>query len=264
MLAAGRLSVAAFVEMGPRTSPEVRVAALADLHATWGDDGLGEQLHRVADGADILVLPGDLTCLGTYEEAQSVAVAVADLDLPVVAVLGNHDHEGGQPQQVRRWLEAAEICVLEREATTLEVNGVSVGFAGTKGFGGGFVGATGSSFGETEMKQFIEHTKSCAGGLEAALLSLDTDIRIALVHYSPVRETLEGEPPELYAFLGSSLLADAVDRGGADVVFHGHAHLGKEIGTTKAGVPVRNVAATVVGATGARYRIGPGRSAERI
>lgn len=262
--AVGRLSLAPFEEMTPHTSPAVTVAAIADLHATWGDNGLRRQLQRVAAGADILVLPGDLTCLGTYEETQSVASAVAGLDIPVVAVLGNHDHEGGDPHQVRAWLEAAGICVLEGEATKFDLGGVSVGVAGTKGFGGGFAGATGSYFGESEMKQFIDHTRVCADGLEAALQSLGTDIKIALVHYAPVRETLKGEPPELFPFLGSSLLSDAVDRGGTDVVFHGHAHLGREMGLTKGGVPVRNVAATVVGATGAQYRVTAGRGVERL
>jgi Icc-related predicted phosphoesterase len=117
--------------------------------------------------------------------------------------------------------------------------------AGVKGFGGGFVGASGSEFGEREMKAFIRHTKDRADALAAALGGLDADVTVALLHYSPVRETLQGEPPEIFPFLGSYLLAEAIDTGGADLALHGHAHRGTEEGITPGGVPVRNVASTI-------------------
>ncbi len=129
----------------------------------------------------------------------------------------------------------------------VEVGGRRVGIAGTKGFGGGFAGASASDFGEPEMKAFVGHTKTLAGRLERALAGLQADRRIALLHYSPVAETLAGEPREIHAFLGSYLLAEAVDRVGADLVVHGHAHRGSRNGTTPGGVPVRNVAAPVIG-----------------
>jgi Icc-related predicted phosphoesterase len=129
----------------------------------------------------------------------------------------------------------------------LPVAGHRVGIAGSKGFGGGFAGACASDFGEPEMKAFVGHTRTLAGNLERALAGLRADRRIALLHYSPVAETLAGEPREIHAFLGSYLLAEAVDRAGADLVIHGHAHRGSRDGTTPGGVPVRNVAAPVIG-----------------
>ncbi|HUG61156.1 MAG TPA: metallophosphoesterase family protein, partial [Methylomirabilota bacterium] len=121
------------------------------------------------------------------------------------------------------------------------------GIAGSKGFGGGFAGVSGSDFGEPEMKAFIRHTKALAGRLETCLHGLDADVRIALLHYSPVPETLRGEPLEIYPFLGSYLLAEAIDRAGADLALHGHAHRGSEQGVTAGGVQVRNVSQPVIG-----------------
>jgi Icc-related predicted phosphoesterase len=147
---------------------------------------------------------------------------------------------------VRRALEGTGVQVLEGEAAVVQVNGSRVGVAGVKGFGGGFAGACGTEFGEPEMKAFIRHTRSVAEGLEDALAGLDADLRIALLHYAPVKGTLLGERLEIYPFLGSYLLAEAVDRGGADLVFHGHAHRGTEKGVTPGGVHVRNVAQPVI------------------
>jgi Icc-related predicted phosphoesterase len=126
------------------------------------------------------------------------------------------------------------------------VGGTRVGVAGIKGFGGGFAGACGSEFGEQEMKAFMVHTREAASALEGALTSLDADVRIALLHYAPIEATLQGERLEIYPFLGSYLLAEAVDRAGADLVVHGHAHNGSERGVTAGGVPVRNVAQPVL------------------
>jgi Icc-related predicted phosphoesterase len=139
--------------------------------------------------------------------------------------------------------------MLEGDATVVEGEGCRLGIAGVKGFGGGFAGACASAFGEPEMKAFVEHTQQVADQLEAALESLDgldTDVKVALLHYSPVADTLRGERLEIYPFLGSYLLAEAIDRGGADVAFHGHAHRGCERGLTAGGVRVRNVAQPVI------------------
>jgi Icc-related predicted phosphoesterase len=169
------------------------------------------------------------------------------VDVPTVAELGNHDYHSDEQDAVAEVLEEAGVRVLEGEAMVLEVAGHRVGIAGSKGFGGGFAGACASDFGEPEMKAFVGHTRTLAGNLERALAGLRADRRIALLHYSPVAETLAGEPREIHAFLGSYLLAEAVDRAGADLVIHGHAHRGSRDGTTPGGVPVRNVAAPVIG-----------------
>src|SRR5204862_7187875 len=136
--------------------------------------------------------------------------------IPVLTVLGNHDYHGEQEKEIREVLEGAGVTVLEGEGTTLEIGGRRLGVAGTKGFGGGFVGANATDFGEPEMKAFVRLTKELAESLEGSLSELATDVRVALMHYSPVKDTLRGEPVEIYPFLGSYLLAEAVDRAGAD------------------------------------------------
>ena len=225
----------------------IRVAAVGDLHVgTDSADVWRTRFARVADDADVLLLAGDLTQSGLESEARLLASALRPLTLPRIAVLGNHDHHAGEPVTVRRVIEAAGVEVLEGTATVVDVGGERLGVAGTKGFGGGFLGACGSDFGEAEMKAFIRHTKSLAERLESALAGLATDHRIALLHYSPVADTLQGERLEIYPFLGSYLLAEAVDRAGADLAIHGHAHAGTERGVTAGGVRVRNVALPVI------------------
>jgi Icc-related predicted phosphoesterase len=227
----------------------IRLAAVGDIHVGVDSRGrLRAQLERLREDADMLLLAGDLTTCGHPDEAKAVAEELAEVGLPVVAVLGNHDHHAERPERVRARLEEAGVIVLEGEATVVDVDGVRVGIAGAKGFGGGFAGACGSDFGEPEMKAFIRHTREVAAGLEAALLGLDGDLRIALLHYAPVPDTLVGERLEIYPFLGSYLLAEAIDRAGADLALHGHAHAGTPAGATPGGVPVRNVAQPVLGA----------------
>ena len=226
----------------------IRVAAVADLH--FGTDSRGAlrpSLETLDQRADLLLIGGDLTRRGRPAEAQVLADELRGLPVPVVAVLGNHDYEVNQEAEVRSRLEAAGVRVLEGEGLSLDINGARLGIAGTKGFGGGFRGACGSDFGEPEMKAFIGHTRMLAGGLGRALTGLRTDLRIALLHYSPVEATLVGERLEIYPFLGSYLLAEAIDLAGADLVLHGHAHHGSEKGQTPGGIPVRNVAQTVIG-----------------
>jgi Icc-related predicted phosphoesterase len=234
----------------------IRVAAVGDLHA--GADAatqLREAFGHVADDADVLLLAGDLTRTGDPAEAQVLADAVGSAALPVVAVLGNHDHHSDRPGDVRAVFERVGMTVVEGEAATFDVHGTTVGVAGVKGFGGGFEGACASEFGEPETKAYIRHTKERAEALERSLATLDATVRIALLHYSPIRATLEGEPPEIYPWLGSFLLAEACDRGGANLVIHGHAHGGRERGRTPAGIPVRNVALPVLGRPYAVYTL---------
>ena len=225
----------------------IRIAAVGDLH--YGDGSkeiLRPSLQHLPDRADLLLLAGDLTRCGGPEEVKILAGELRGLPIPVVAVLGNHDYHAGREDEVRRVLEDARVRVLEGEATAIDIDGIRVGIAGTKGFGGGFRGAHGSDFGEPEMKAFVGHTKMLSDRLERSLTGLDTDLRIALLHYAPIEATLEGERLEIYPFLGSYLLAEAVDNAGADLVLHGHAHHGAEKGRTPGGIPVRNVAQPVI------------------
>ena len=226
----------------------IRVAAVGDVHVGTDSAGrLAPRLAGLADHADVFLLAGDLTHRGRPEEAKVLAEELRGVRVPTIAVLGNHDYHSDEQDGVTEVLEQAGIRVLEGDAVVLEIGGRRVGIAGSKGFGGGFAGACASDFGEPEMKAFVGHTKALAGRLERALGGLRTDRRIVLLHYSPVAETLAGEPREIHAFLGSYLLAEAVDRVGADLVLHGHAHRGSRDGTTPGGVPVRNVAAPVIG-----------------
>jgi Icc-related predicted phosphoesterase len=234
----------------------IRIAAVGDLHA--GPDSAGTiapQLAGLEEYADLLLLAGDLTRRGLPEEAGILAAELSTVSTPIVAVLGNHDYHSREQGRIREILESAGVRVLEGEATVLRVDGASLGVAGVKGFGGGFAGASATEFGEDEMKAFVAHTREVAERLEAALSSLDVDSRVALVHYSPVEDTLAGERLEIYPFLGSYLLAEAVDRAGADLVLHGHAHRGSEKGVTAGGVHVRNVAQTVIGHAYNVYRL---------
>ena len=235
----------------------IRVAAVGDIH--FGADSAGtlrRHLEHLPERADLLLLAGDLTRRGRPDEAEVLAGELDGLPVPAVAVLGNHDYESDCEAEVATILEDAGVRVLEGDATVVEVGPVRVGVAGTKGFGGGFVGACGTAFGEPEMKAFVRHTQRLADGLEEALRSLDTDVRIALLHFSPVEATLAGERLEIFPFLGSYLLAEAVDRAGADLVLHGHAHAGTEKGVTPGGVNVRNVAQPVLARAYGVYCLG--------
>jgi Icc-related predicted phosphoesterase len=225
----------------------VRVAAVGDVH--MDRDVVGRYrpaLAQLGGKADVLLLAGDLTRHGTGDEAYCVAEEFGDLPVPVVAVLGNHDHQADQPDEVTKILEGGGITVLEQSSVVFDIRGVRLGIAGAKGFGGGFAGRSGSEFGEPEMKAFVRHTREIAEGLTAALVGLDCDVRVALMHYAPVPETLVGEPLEIYPFLGSYLLGQAVDAAPTALAVHGHAHAGTERGTTPGGVKVRNVAHAVI------------------
>ncbi len=225
----------------------IRLAAVADTHCTSGTCGrLASDWRDLNDKADLMLLGGDLTTLGTEDEARVLADELRVVEVPKVAVLGNHDYHDGSPETVKRQLEDAGVIVLEGTSVTFDINGQSVGVVGTKGFGGGFAGACATDFGEPEMKAFVRHTQNLAGELRKSLAALDTDYRIVLLHYSPIDTTLEGEPLPIYPFLGSYLLGEACDEVGADLILHGHAHKGSEKGVTPGGIPVRNVAMPLV------------------
>lgn len=226
----------------------IRIAAVGDLHVAEGlTEAVRAAFEGIADRADLLLLAGDLTQHGLAVEGRCLADGLCDLSIPIVAVLGNHDYHRGYEETIRGDLESVGVAVLEGEATVLSVaGGVRIGIAGTKGFGGGFAGACASEFGEPEMKTFIRHTKLTARRLRDTLRGLDASLRVVLTHYAPVADTLEGEKPQIYPFLGSYLLGEAIDAAPCDLAVHGHAHHGQERGTTPGGVPVRNVARSVI------------------
>jgi Icc-related predicted phosphoesterase len=225
----------------------IRIAAVGDVHVD--KDVLGRYrpaLEQLPGVADALLIAGDLTRHGTVEEAKCMATEFGDLGVPVVVVLGNHDHQSDQQDALSDVLRNAGIIVLEGDTTVLELHGHRLGIAGVKGFGGGFAGACASKFGEREMKDFVGTTEAIAERLGTALRGLECDALVALTHYSPVPETLVGEPLEIYPFLGSYLLGQAIDSAPTALALHGHAHHGSERGRTPGGVPVRNVAHPVI------------------
>ncbi|MGH2616444.1 MAG: metallophosphoesterase family protein [Thermomicrobiales bacterium] len=225
----------------------IRIAAVADIHAGPESAGsIAPLLTGLRDEADLLLLAGDLTRSGKPAEAEVLVAELADVGVPVVAVLGNHDYHSDQAPAITAILKDAGIHVLDRSSVVLDVAGQRVAIAGTKGFGGGFGAALAADFGESEMKAWIRHAETEAETLEDVLTGLVGDVRIVLLHYAPVPDTLDGERLELYPFLGNSMLGEAIDRSGADLVLHGHAHHGAPAGATSSGVPVRNVAQTVI------------------
>ncbi|MGV9303438.1 metallophosphoesterase family protein [Nonomuraea sp. NPDC003727] len=227
---------------------ELRIAAVGDVHL--GEDVRGryrERLEGIEQRADVLMLAGDLTRHGTLDEGRLVAQEFRDLPVPVVAVLGNHDYHSDLQYEIAGELRDHGIVVLDDDSAVLTLHGRRLGVVGGKGFGGGFAGKCASDFGEREIKDFVRHTRGIADSWQSELKGLDTDLKVVLSHYSPVKETLEGEPLEIYPFLGSYLLAEAVDIAGADLILHGHAHKGAEKGMTPGGIRVRNVALPVLG-----------------
>lgn len=225
----------------------VRVAAVGDVH--MDQDVLGAfrpALEDLGEVADVLLLAGDLTRHGSPEEAECVAREFGGLDVPVIAVLGNHDFQSDRPAEVVDVLSAAGIVVLDGVSHTFDADGTSVTVAGVTGFGGGFAGRCVTVFGEPQTKAFATYGIEQAQRLRKALDAASGTVRIALTHYAPIPATLRGEPPEIYPFLGSYLLGEAIDDGGARLAVHGHAHAGAPAGRTPGGVPVRNVAHPVI------------------
>jgi Icc-related predicted phosphoesterase len=217
----------------------MRVAAVGDVHCKKTSAGAFQGLFAaMAAAADVIVLCGDLTDLGQAEEARVLVKELsAAKTTPIVAVLGNHDYESGETDQVKGILAEAGVTLLDGDA--VEIDGV--GFAGAKGLGGGFGQRALQPWGEEIMKRFVRETVDEALKLESALAKLRTSQRVVVLHYSPVRDTVEGEPSEIFPFLGSSRLEEPLLRYPVSVVFHGHAHRGRPEGRTRTGVPVYNV-----------------------
>jgi len=222
-----------------KKSGTVRVAAVGDIHlgGKGSDAPLQILFGQVSEHADVLALCGDLTDRGDPEEARLMAKALSSVSVPIVAVLGNHDYESGKEREVSKILCDAGVHVLDGEAH--EVFGV--GFAGVKGFAGGFGRRALGPWGEGLIKQFVREALDEALKLETALGQLRTERRVALLHYSPIAGTVAGEPLEIYPYLGSSRLEEPLSRYPVDVVFHGHAHHGTPEGRTMGDVPVYNV-----------------------
>ena len=238
----------------------IRIAAFGDCHFAPDAEGtLRTALASIGDKADALLLAGDLTRLGTAEEAEGFAAELVDVPVPMAAVLGNHDYHSDCEKVVADVIAEAGVHVLEGDAVVLDTAAGTLGVAGVKGFGTGFPGAMCSDFGEREMKAFVHHSHDAATRLEAALATVQSaDVRVALTHYAPVEDTLQGERLEIFPFMGSYHLAEAIDAAGADLAVHGHAHGGSEKGMTPGGVPVRNVAQPVLMATYRVYCLGQG------
>lgn len=228
------------VERTPLPRRHLRIAAIGDLHVSKASQGVFHALFtQISQTADVLLVCGDFTDYGLPDEARILARELtSSVNIPVVAVLGNHDYESGRQEEIRQILTDAGVSVLDGEA--IEVHGV--GFAGVKGFAGGFGRGALGPWGEQIIKQFVQEAVDEALKLEAALARLRTTRRVAVMHYSPVRATVEGEPPEILPYLGSSRLEEPINRYRVSAVFHGHAHRGTAEGRTATGVPVYNVA----------------------
>jgi Icc-related predicted phosphoesterase len=218
---------------------KIRLAAVGDLHCTKTSAGQLRSLFlQAADSADILLLCGDLTDYGLPEEAHVLAEELSAARIPIIAVLGNHDFESGKQDEVTQILTGAGVRVLDGD--TCEIHGI--GFAGVKGFPGGFGRYALGPWGENNVKQFVNEALHEALKLESALAKLRTSERIAVLHYSPIEATVQGEPVEIFAFLGSSRLEEPLLRYPVSAVFHGHAHRGCPEGKTVNNIPVYNVA----------------------
>jgi len=221
----------------------MRIAATADLHFTPQRlSALHDQLNRVRDEADVFVVAGDLTNYGRPDEMEPLLNVIVRLRLPTIVVLGNHDDESGQQADLMRMMTQEGVKVLDGSAYERD----GVGFAGTKGFVGGFGRGVLTAFGEPEIKTFVHASIEESLKLERALSQLRTSKRVVVLHYAPIAATVEGEAREIFPFLGTSRLAEIVDRHGADLIVHGHAHNGKCDGLTPGGIPVHNVAITLL------------------
>jgi Icc-related predicted phosphoesterase len=230
---------------------KTRIAAMGDIHMREADHGKWVEYFKTVSGqADILLLCGDLTDTGTVGEARVLAQELKTCTIPIVAVLGNHDYEKEQQEEIKSTLENEKIHILDGESIVVE----GIGFAGTKGFGGGFERYTLAMFGEKMMKQFVQETVNETLKLDRALVRLDshyTDIKkIVLLHYAPIKETVIGEPQEIFPFLGSSRLAEPIDTRQVTAVFHGHAHVGVMEGATSKGIRVYNVSKPILDKSG--------------
>jgi Icc-related predicted phosphoesterase len=232
---------------------KLRIAATADIH--YGKHSRGE-LHdvfsEISRSADVLLLCGDLTDFGLAEEAEQLVTDLrAAVRVPMIGVLGNHDFESGEHELVLKVLDQAGVTMLDGDA--VEINGV--GFAGVCGFAGGFGRRMLNAWGELLMKKFVQEAIDHAVRLEQGLAKLQTEKKIVMLHYSPIRATVVGEPDEIFPFMGSSRLEEPINRFRVNAVFHGHAHNGTGDGATATGIPVYNVSAPLLQKSGKPYRI---------
>ncbi len=230
--------------MEKTVSNKLRIAAIGDIHIKQDSKFIStENFEQLNQDADILLLCGDLTNMGTPEEAQILASLLRKLHIPVAGVFGNHDYTTDQPNEVRKILkEEGHLIFLDE--TPYELNGVS--FVGVKGFGGGFDNHMLSAFGEPALKQYVHEVINETLQLEGLLAQTTTEKKVVVMHYSPIKETCVGEPVEIYSFLGSSHLVEPINNLNADIVFHGHAHYGTHQGKTLKNIPVYNVSQEVL------------------
>jgi Icc-related predicted phosphoesterase len=218
------------------------IAAIGDLHVKETTIATYRDIFReISDKADVLVLCGDLTDYGLPNEAEILAEELTHLSVPVVGVLGNHDYQSNQHDEVKKILQKG-MFVLENEPTIIN----NIGFAGVKGFGGGFDNFALGSWGEKEIKDFVQEAINEALTLEVQLQKLETEKKVVALHYSPIRDTVVGEPEEIFPFLGSSRLVNPINWFGATAVFHGHAHKGTYESKTQSNIPVYNCSKEVV------------------
>lgn len=240
---------------------QVTIAAAGDVHAGEENaEAVASAFAEVAGEADAILLAGDLTTGGERREAEVLAEACERLSVPVVAVLGNHDWHANRPAEVTLALTEAGVIVLDRAWTVLDLAGVSVGIAGTKGFVGGFPDSTLPDFGEPVLRAVYAETTAEVDALDTGLRSIaDCDLRVALLHYAPTTSTLEGEPQGIWAFLGSDRLAEPIRDHRPDLVLHGHGHAGTFQGFIAA-VPVYNVSIPVMGADFSLFELEPHRT----
>jgi uncharacterized protein len=230
----------------------LKVAAIGDLHVREDEPPTSRALfEEISRTADVLVLAGDLTDLGKPKEAEILAEELRGCTIPVVAVLGNHDYECGAVEEVSEILRQAGVRLLDGQVS--EIDGVS--FVGVKGFAGGFGRSMLGSFGEPAIKAMVAESVNEAMRLETAMQRVNTERMMVVLHYAPIAATIAGEPPEIFAFLGSSRLAETIDRFQVSAVVHGHAHSGVYEGKTPRGVPVFNVARPVEKPTGRPYAL---------
>lgn len=226
----------------------IRIAAAADVHASEASrERVENAFAELAGEADVLLLAGDLTTSGEPEQAEVLAGACRRLDLPIFAVLGNHDHHAGRVGELVEALETGGVRLLDRACTTCVVDGLELGVVGAKGFVGGFPGSALPDFGEPILRQVYAETSAEAEAIARGLQEIaHCDVRIVLLHYAPVAETIEGEPPGIHTYLGCERLATPIAENGADLVLHGHAHAGSFEGCI-GDIPVYNVAVHVTG-----------------
>lgn len=218
---------------------KVRIAALGDLHIRETSEGAFHQLFTtISEKADVVLFAGDLTDHGSPSEAKVLAKELSSCTIPVLAVLGNHDFDYNKSDEVKKILTEAKMTILDDGETEL----LGIGFAGVKGFCGGFERHMLSAFGEPAIKEFVHETINEALKLENYLSRLQTSKKVVLLHYAPIIETIKGEPPEIYPFLGSSRFVEPIDNYDVSAVFHGHCDFGTPKGKTLKGIPVYNVA----------------------